>query len=263
MLTFSDSNSKAARARKSPSRSKISKGFNVDQFKARIGGHLASPARFEVFLSRPGAKDSEEVRYMAFLCNQAQLPARQFATVDYTTHGPIMKMPYQNMYDDVVMSFYCKETMTVKQIFQDWQNSICDNDGNNNFNYLQDYATNIVIHQFDSRGRNTYSCMLMDAYPLMVSPLQLDWGSKDSFHNLQVTFAYRYWREGSYEDNPGAFNVNFNELYRNVDIGPSGYAVVSGSEGQSLVSGSNKIRIDKKTNVYGSRGMRLITDNDF
>ena len=58
MLTFSDSNSKAARARKSPSRSKISKGFNVDQFKARIGGHLASPARFEVFLSRPGAKDS-------------------------------------------------------------------------------------------------------------------------------------------------------------------------------------------------------------
>ena len=191
--------------------------FNINEFRSRIGNGLAAPSRFRVLLAGAPGVDTEEARILAILCNQAQLPARQFATIDYTTHGPIMKMPYQNMYDDVVMSFYCKETMEVKRFFQRWQNDICDNGQDAQFNYLNEYVSDIFIEQFDAFGNVTYVCKLIDAYPMMVSPLQLDWASQNAFHNLQVTFAYRYWVDEDINIIPFSSTVKKNDLYPNLD----------------------------------------------
>ena len=125
-------------------KNRIITGFDVNEFKAKLGNDVARPVYFRVMFG-PTFMSTEDVRVMAFLCNQAQLPARQYATIDYTTHGPIMKMPYQNMYDDVVMSLYCKEDMGVKSIFQAWQDKICNNFGTNEFQYLDDYTTTVGI----------------------------------------------------------------------------------------------------------------------
>ena len=210
---------------------------NINQFKSRIGGELAHPAYFRVMFAGAIVK-SEEARVLAFLCNQAQLPGRAFATIDYTTHGPIRKIPYQNIYDDVVMSFYVKQDMGAKELFQEWQNFICDNNTDNEFNYFDDYVTDIVIEQFDASGKATYGCKLIDAYPLMVAPIQVDWGDKDAFMNLQVTFAYHHWREEPLSLNPFGNYLNVNELYPNFDIGGMlnkfGVAAFSRADGQFM-----------------------------
>ena len=209
--------------------------FNVNEFRAKIKGALASPANFRVLITG-AVVDSDDSRTLALLCNQAQLPARQFATIDYTTHGPIMKMPYQNMYDDVVMSFYCKENMNVKGLFQEWQNFICDNNSTNEFSYLDSYTTDIVVEQFNTKGKTTYAIKLIDAYPLMVSPLQMDWATQNGFHNLQVTFAYRYWREEPVSASPFGHFLDVNNLYPNFDISgaleTTGAALWSRADGQ-------------------------------
>ncbi len=75
--------------------------FDVNEFKSRIGGRLSSPANFRVLMS--GAiVDADGSRLLSLLCNRAQLPGRNLATNEYTTHGPIRKVPYQNIYDDIV-----------------------------------------------------------------------------------------------------------------------------------------------------------------
>ena len=116
--------------------------FNVTDFKSRIDGHLAHPAYFRVLFSG-AVVSAEPSRNLAFLCNQAQLPGRAFATMEYTTHGPIRKVPYQNIYDDVVLSFYVREDMGVKELFQEWQNFICDNNADNEFSYFDEYYENL------------------------------------------------------------------------------------------------------------------------
>lgn len=209
--------------------------FSVDDFKARIDGHLAHPAYFRVLFS--GAiVSAEPSRNLAFLCNQAQLPGRAFATMEYTTHGPIRKVPYQNIYDDVVLSFYVREDMGVKELFQEWQNFICDNNTDSEFSYFDDYVTDIIIEQYDSTGQSTYACRLIDAYPLMVAPVQMDWADKDSFMNLQVTFAYRYWRKEPLDINPFGNQLNVNDLYPNFDVSGTlnkfGAALFSRADGQ-------------------------------
>jgi hypothetical protein len=44
----------------------------------------------------------------------------------------------------------------------------------------------------------SYSVTLIDAYPVSVNQLDLDW-SNDSYHKLTVTFAYTKWKNNSLE----------------------------------------------------------------
>ena len=83
--------------------------------------------------------------------------------------------------------------MGTVNIFQEWQNYIVDASASNEFSYFDDYTSDIIIEQYNSQGQVAYACKLIDAYLVMVAPIQLDWGNKDSFTNLQVTMAYRYW----------------------------------------------------------------------
>ena len=230
--------------------------FNINDFKARVGGNLAHPANFRVMFA--GAiVDAEPARLLAFLCNQAQLPGRAFATLEYTTHGPIRKIPYQNIYDDVVLSFYVKEDMGVKELFQEWQNFIVDNNTDSQFSYFDDFVTDIIIEQFDSTGKSTYGCRLIDAYPLMVAPVQLDWGDKDSFMNLQVTFAYRYWREEPLNLNPFGNYLTVNDLYPNFDVSGAlnqfGVAAFSRADGQVMSGIGQRINFMKNLGKQSSK----------
>ncbi len=53
----------------------------------------------------------------------------------------------------------------------------------------------------------------MDAFPVAVNPLSLDWQS-DGYHKLTVTFAYTNWRNNSLENLTMEFLEN--QIYQNI-----------------------------------------------
>ena len=138
----------------------------------------------------------------------------------------------------MVLSFYCKEAMDVNRIFQGWQTFIQDNSSSNEFSYFDDYVSDVIVEQLDNRGKVKYAVKLIDAYPVMVAPLQLDWSQQNAFHNIQVTMAYRYWREEPLDINPFGNFLNVNSLYPNFDIGgaleKTGVAIFSRADGQFM-----------------------------
>jgi len=246
--------------------------FNLNEFKAKLDGQLlANPAYFRVLFTGSIVR-SDEASLLAVLCNQAQLPGRSFVTNEYTTHGPIRKVPYQNIYDDVVLSLYCREDMGTFKIFQEWQNYIVNSSSANEFSYFDDFTSDIIIEQYNSLGKVTYACKLIDAYPVMVAPLQLDWGNKDSFSNMQVTMAYRYWRQEPLDLNPFGSFLNVNSLYPNFDISGAlentGVALFSLADGQFMSRVGQQMSFasnvgKKKLTVSGSDGSNIgtLTDN--
>jgi len=225
--------------------------FNVNDFKARIGGRLASPANFRVLFSGAILKGGSD-RMLALLCNSTQLPGRSLDTNEYTTHGPIRKYPYQNVYDDVTFSFYCEESMGVSELFHEWHSFICDNNTTNEFSYYEDYVSDMIIEQFDAAGNITRSVKLIDAYPVMVSPLDLSWSSQNEFLNLQVTFTFKYWREEPVLNKPFGNYLEVNSLFPNFDISGAlsqfGAAVFSRVDGQFFDRAKQSIRFGKKIN---------------
>jgi hypothetical protein len=61
--------------------------------------------------------------------------------------------------------------------------------------------TNIKIIKYDDFIKQIYAVELIDAFPIGVAPQALSW-SDDSFHRLQISFAYQKYRtiyEGTYD----------------------------------------------------------------
>jgi hypothetical protein len=238
--------------------------FDINEFKSRVGGALASPANFRVLFT--GAiVDSDGSRLLSLLCNQAQLPGRSFATNEYTTHGPIRKVPYQSIYDDMVLSFYCQESMEINRIFQGWQTFIQDNSSSNEFSYFDDYVSDIIVEQLDNTGKVQYAVKLIDAYPVMVAPLQLEWSSQNSFHNVQVTMAYRYWREEPLDINPFGNFLNVNSLYPNFDIGgaleKTGVAIFSRADGQFMSTVQQGMSFNRNIRNSGNKSKSSLSSS--
>ena len=73
---------------------------------------------------------------------------------------------------------------------------------------------------------------------MLISPLAVDWSATNTFHNLNVTFAYRRWHVQPLPLSPFGNNLAINLLYPNADlqglIDEFGIAVVSRADGQFM-----------------------------
>lgn len=158
----------------------------INDFRANFINDLARPNRFDVQIMR------DANRILQFSCETAELPGKTLITHDQRIYGTIEKFPYQHSYNDVNLTFIVSENMREKQFFDDWLNSIGSYNNNFNFNYKNTYVCEILITQYDQTNTPSYTVKLIDAYPIAVNQLDLDWSS-DGHHKLTVVLAYTYW----------------------------------------------------------------------
>jgi len=125
------------------------------------------------------------------LCDQVQLPGTNFNTSDMRTYGETRKAPYERLYEDINMSFYVDTSMTVKYFFDNWMTYI-QNPGTRNFNYYDDYTSDITIEVQDLKNQTRYAVQLREAFPKSIGAVQLDQSNKDIM-KISVNFAYKYY----------------------------------------------------------------------
>ena len=144
------------------------------------------------------------VNDLTFRAESVALPGRTIATSDYMDVGPVTKVGYSAIYLETSINFILSERYNEKEYFDQWIDTIVGphrvqkNAGGNKFNagYYDSYAGSIVIQNYGVTGQPTYKTKLIEAFPLTISPIQLDWGS-DDMSKLNVTFTYRYYEHSS------------------------------------------------------------------
>lgn len=181
---------------------------NINDILQSFNQDLARPNRFDVTIIPPAAlrpnltngsvPGNSYANLLAYRCEIAQLPGRHLSTIEQKTYGPFEKFPHHTTYTDIDLTFIVDGDMVEKYFFDAWLEYI---NPTNNFNiaYKGDYCTDIQISQYDVANRLTYKATLVDAYPIGINQMDLDW-SNDGFHKLSVTFAYTYW----YNDTQGS-----------------------------------------------------------
>ena len=170
---------------------------NINDFKASFTKDVARTNRFDVEIPVPLTLIPylSSAKSLKYRCETAQFPGRTFATTEQKTYGPIEKFPYLNTYNDLDLTFIVDDDMNQKIFFDAWMSYI-NPLYNNNYRYKGDYATTLVINQYDVSGEKTYSINLNEAFPISMNQMDLSWGD-DSYHKLSVTFAYTYWQNNS------------------------------------------------------------------
>ena len=172
---------------------------SLNEFLTSFTTDLARPNRFNCSMIVPDGVDRlggilSDSRYLALRCETAELPGRSFATHDQKIYGPIEKFPYQQSYNDITLTYIVDETMSIKLLFDNWMDLISPayGTGNYNYEYKDNYKTDITINQYDVSSELIYTVDLIDAFPIAVNQLDLDW-SADGHHKLVVVFAYTYY----------------------------------------------------------------------
>ena len=185
----------------------------IDEFLSSFTEDLARPSRFDVRLVVPPVLSKiVDSKTLALRCESATLPGRTLSTSEQKIYGPIEKFPYQSSYEDMTLTFIVSQSMIEKTMFNTWFDYI--NPTNTwNFRFKEDYvAKDLTITQYDMADNEMQTIKLIDAFPISVNQLDLDWSNDNAYHKLSVTFAYTYWEIGQTAQRNHAIGVSKNNM---------------------------------------------------
>ena len=138
-------------------------------------------------------------RDISLLCEQATLPGRSLATIDYQSNKQVNKFPYTFIDSEVRMTFILTNDYYIRNMFEDWYESIF-NVEKYKVGYKKDYSTDVIIQQLNSKGIPVFGVKLEKAYPIEVSPVEFNNTSENDFSRVTVAFAYdKYVDENAVE----------------------------------------------------------------
>lgn len=138
-----------------------------------------------------GEKDAIETgTRLMFNCFDAEIPGISYQTDQNRFYGAQFKVPYMPQYNDIDLNFYVGDDMFERWFFEGWAHSIMDPQ-TQDFNYVGEYSTNIDIIQMDLSSNDTYWCTLLEAYPIAINQMDLNWDSQNEIHRITVTFTYK------------------------------------------------------------------------
>jgi len=170
---------------------------SINDFKVQSQKDFARPNLFQVVVTHPDYSlgDSNRVR---FNCHSASIPGIQLATTDKDI--AYRSIVYQKIYEDITLSFYCREDMKELEYFQKWIQNIISATSTR-VEYVDKYKSdNITITQLGKNGKNTTTTKLYDAYPKKIDAISLDYNSTSSLISVSVTITYRYYTQDFHED---------------------------------------------------------------
>lgn len=162
--------------------------------------------RFEVEF--PGSV-GEILKYRV---ENTELPGRAVTSIDQSYYGPVQKMGGTAVYTDLSMTLLLSDYYVESRYFYEWSDKVVGNHrvrskstgfgpasaAHFNVGYFDEYKKDVIIRVFDESDVPRKEVTLREAYPSLVSPINLGWGNSD-IARLTVTIAYRYWTEGPVE----------------------------------------------------------------
>jgi hypothetical protein len=177
---------------------------SIEELKQQIKNGLAKPNRYLVNITFPtpaifaqlNANSISDInansQSLSILCETAELPGTAIATNEDKQFGPFRKMPYVNVFNDLILIFMCDRDMLPRQVFDAWQSMIVSHD-NFKVGFYDDYISTIDISLLSEANETVYTIRCYEAYPIEVIAQQLSYGETDTYLKMEVRMAYRNW----------------------------------------------------------------------
>lgn len=207
------------------------KGFNISGFMSKINsyGGLAGTSKFLVNITPPPCSlaptggPTTEIRTpgeqeqrifgsgsgydLIFLCPKTTLPGINFNTsqIYHLGHGASERRPVRAIFDTITLNFFVDVSGITMGFFTKWLSNIINFNHEaigertasgaffNEVHYKKNYATTIQIYVFDPAGNNFIECKLIDAFPIAVGDVELNWSNVNDIAVVPITFSYRTW----------------------------------------------------------------------
>lgn len=189
--------------------------FNANEFRKQLKSGGARPNQFEIeLMSAPtsftnAAGSGNAMSSFKFMTNAADLPGSVIGTIPVPYFGRFINVAGDRMFEDWTCAIYCDEDFIIRNAFESWNNSMSFL----NFDTFKEhgasaettdkYVHDIKVAHYTKTGKIDKMYILHNAFPYVVSPVQLSWQANDQVMMFEVTWKYDY------------FTTNFNAYNKN------------------------------------------------
>jgi len=202
----------------------------------RSGDGYARPSRYEIFIQPPNGVAGEgrselrniwalvmnqnsaddTVRRTSLRCSQVSFPGRTLDTQqDTNIYGPVRNIVQGFSFAELQAQFQLSTDLREKTFFETWQR-IAFNPQTFDVGYYNSYIGGMQIWQLDENDRRKYGVELVECFPKSIEPVTLDYAAANQIETFGVSFAYRYWKNLTDEDDlPKRLGERIGELIVN------------------------------------------------
>lgn len=194
--------------------------FNVNDF---ISAYMEKdgyrPNLFEVSFSNfisPGT---------IFTAKAASIPSSTIGSAKTAYFGRTSKFAGNRSFSNWTATFIIDEkdfslgSRAIRGQFETWMARINKHEENKRLSAAvtpitgSGYFSNIAVKIYGKAGGQISQYNIWYAFPISVSPINLDWGANDTIAEFTVTFAYQWWEKKSYSivnisGNPAVIETN-------------------------------------------------------
>jgi hypothetical protein len=186
--------------------------FNVERFKSSLTNGGARPNQFMVQLSFPTyvAGQSLAVARAPFLVSVAELPGQTVNPAIVQYRGREVKFVGDRVYAPWTITVLNDAEMSIRTAMEQWMGGMEDNA--DKFGRLQpaEYQRDMQVYQLDRNGNALKEYNIVNAFPVDLSPVALDFGANDQISTFTVTFQYQHFTTSS---NPLGSIVNVGGVF--------------------------------------------------
>jgi hypothetical protein len=169
--------------------------FNVEQFKSALTNGGARPNQFMVQLSYPSFVNlsSIAVARSPFLVTVAELPGQTVNPAVVQYRGREVKFTGDRTFAPWTITVLNDAEMSIRGALEQWMNGMENLE--TKVGYLQpaQYQRDLQVYQLDRNGNVLKAYSLVNAFPVELSPVALDFAANDTISNFQVTFQYQHF----------------------------------------------------------------------
>lgn len=183
---------------------------NIADFKAQMIGGGARPNQFYVQLTFPSYVGLGVVagQQAQFLCRSAQLPASTIEPITTLYRGRPVQFAGERTFQPWTVSIYNDTSFNIRNALEVWQNGIQNYNTTLGKTNPRDYQVDLSVFQLDRSGAIIKSYKFIDAMPVNIGPIQLDFDQQNQIEQFDVEFTYNYFTSNTTSGALAGVNVS-------------------------------------------------------
>lgn len=168
---------------------------DISAFKAQMiqGGARSNQFRVEINFPSIVPNGSLAGQKLQFLAKSTQLPQSSVSDVAVMYRGRPVHFAGEREFQPWNIEVYNDNDFVIRNAFEAWIDSIQNAENTNGIQQPSLYQIDMSVIQTDRNDREVKRYKFVDAWPMEVGAIALDWENNNQIEVFPVTFQYNYW----------------------------------------------------------------------
>lgn len=162
----------------------------ISEILGALSTGIARPNRFKIELP------NDDGGQFGILCYACTLPARGIQTFELKQRGVPYKVPFSQDYQPITFSFYATPRLNTRKYFERWHKDVVISYKYNVMGTYTNFARPVKIKMLDQMGEVGLTVSLIEAWPINIGEVDLNYGTNNTYATITVTLSYKYWVSG-------------------------------------------------------------------